>query len=252
MLFYQSAPDRIMLAPDEVYVWRISAESESEEAGRLAKFLSADEKERAGRFHFEKDRRIFIMGRGVLRTLLGRFTGREPASLRFVYTSHGKPVLPAAGSTANPAFSVSHSGKEILLAFSPGFPIGVDIERIRSSSDHEDLARRYFSPAEAELLLSLPKSQRAEAFFSCWVRKEAFLKAHGQGLSFGLDHFEVSLRPGEDARLIRILNDEAEVREWTLHDLPAGPGYKAALAARAHPRKISCFSWTAGTGKDEL
>jgi 4'-phosphopantetheinyl transferase len=249
---FRPAPDGIGFTTDEAHVWLVSTESDFRDLGRLENLLSPDETERAGRFHFEKDRRAFIMGRGVLRLLLGRYTGREPASLRFVYSSHGKPALPGTGFPENPAFSVSHSGTKILLAFSPGHSIGVDIEHIRRSPELEDLARRYFSPAESDLFLSLPEKHRTEAFFICWVRKEAFLKAHGQGLSFGLDRFEVSLRPGEQARLIRIRDNETEAREWILYDLPTGPEYKAALAARAHPGKICCYIWPAGTGVDDF
>jgi len=252
VLCFEPAPDRITLAPDQVHVWLVSTDSESADLGHLMNLLSSDEKARAGRFHFEKDRRVFIMGRRALRLLLGRYVGLEPASLRFVYSSHGKPAWTAAGSPDAPDFNVSHSGTTILLAFSPGHPVGVDVEQIRRSPDLEDLAGRYFSAAEADLLFSLPEIHRPDAFFACWVRKEAFLKAHGQGLSFGLDRFEVSLLPGEEARLIRIRDDEAEAREWTLYDLPVDPGYKAALAARARPGKIGCYFWPAGTGVDEF
>lgn len=244
MLGFQPPPDLIILPPGEVHVWKISAGADHQETARPADLLSPDEKERAGRFHFEKDRRVFIMGRGVLRTLLGRYAGVEPGSIRFIYDGHGKPALPAAGNAESPAFSVSHSGAEILLAFGRGFPVGIDVERIRDGLDVEDLARRYFSPVEAAQYLSLPEEERIEAFFSCWARKEAFLKARGEGLSFGLDRFEVTLRPGEPARLVKIVGDEAEAKEWSLHDIPVGPGFKAALAARTRQPRISCYLWT--------
>ncbi len=243
MLQFRSAAGRIDLGPDQAHAWFISMESGSADQGDLSQLLSSDEKERAGRFHFEKDRKVFIIGRGALRLLLAGYTDRDAASLRFNYSSYGKPSLPGPAGPDNPAFSVSHSGTKILLAFSPGHPIGVDIEQVRRSPDLEDLARRYFSAAESGLFLSLPEADRPEAFTSCWVRKEAFLKAQGQGLSFGLDRFEVSLRPGDSARLVRIRDDEAEAKKWTLYDLPVDSGYKAALATRARPGTLSCFHW---------
>ncbi len=252
MFRFRSAAGQVDLGPDQAHVWLISMESGSADQGDLSKLLSFDEKERAGRFHFEKDRKIFITSRGALRLLLAGYTGREPASLRFVYSGHGKPSLPGPGCPNNPAFSISHSGTKILLAFSPGHPIGVDIEQMRKSPDFKALARRYFSVPESGLFLSLPEVQRPEAFYSCWVRKEAFLKAQGQGLSFGLASFEVSLRPGDEARLVRIQDDEVEAKEWTLYDLPVDSGYKAALATRARPVKLGCFYWPAGAGKDEV
>jgi 4'-phosphopantetheinyl transferase len=193
----------------------------------LAGPLSADERERAGRFRFDRDRRRFVAARGLLRLVLGRTLGLDPAGLRFAYGPRGKPSLadgPGLG------FNVSHSGGLALLAFAWDRELGVDVEEEREVKEAADIARRYFSHRESEELLRLPEGERKAAFFRCWTRKEAFIKATGDGLSRALDAFDVTLRPGEPARLLRVEGEPGAKSRFWIEDLRPAPGFAGALA----------------------
>ena len=221
------------LSPDEVHVW--SADLDRLPEAELGEALSADERERARRFRFDRDRRRFTTARGLLRRLLGRYLGRDPAGLRFAYGPRGKPSL---GEGHGLRFNVSHSGGLALLAFAWDRELGVDVEEEREVREAADIARRYFSPREEEELRRLREDQRQAAFFRCWTRKEAFIKATGDGLSRPLDAFDVTLRPGEPARLLRVAGEpEAESRFW-LEDLRPAPGFAGALAVEGRKAKV--------------
>jgi 4'-phosphopantetheinyl transferase len=166
------------------------------DAGPLARLLSADEGERAGRFAFERDRRRYVVARARLRQLLGERLGAAPESLRFVYHAHGKPALARCPGQRDLRFNVSHCGEVAAYAFADGREVGVDIEEVRALPDADALAMRFFSPDERAAYLSLPRQARPRGFFNCWTRKEAFVKALGAGLSQPLDAFDVSRAPG--------------------------------------------------------
>jgi 4'-phosphopantetheinyl transferase len=200
---------------------------------------------RAARFHFVRDRRRFIVGRGLLRTLLGRYLRLAPAALRFAYTPLGKPFLIADDAPEPLCFNLSHSNELALFAFSRNRAVGVDIEHVRPVDDYEQIAARFFAPAECAQLRTLPDGQRARAFFSCWTRKEAYIKAHGVGLSLPLERFTVSIAPDEPAGLLATLDDPAEAARWSLLALPAGPDYEAALAVAGDGWQLSCWQWHA-------
>jgi 4'-phosphopantetheinyl transferase len=191
--------------------------------------LSADERERAARFAFAHLRRSFTLARGALRILLGRTLGMAPAAIRFVYGEKGKPGLAEPGRVR---FNMSHSGELALIAIGLDCELGVDIERIRPLPDLQEIAARFFSREEETELMALPEDLREAAFFRCWTRKEAYIKAIGDGLSAPLDGFAVSLRDGEPARMIQIGGDAAAAGAWRLHHLDVEPGYVAALAYR--------------------
>ena len=173
-------PENLSLAESEVHVWLASLEQPEAVMLPLKQTLSSDELLRAGKFHFDKDRHHFIVARGVLRTLLSRYLQVQPAQLQFAYNEHGKPSLDnlMLGKTLH--FNLSHSHNLALLAFSYAGSIGVDIEYMRTDLDFEQVARVSFSPREQSLLLALPIEERQHAFYTCWTRKEAYIKGRGQ------------------------------------------------------------------------
>lgn len=229
------------LDPDHVHVWRVPLSPPAPQVAALARTLSDDERERAARFHFERDRVGFTVARGALRTLAGRYLGHPPDRLAFGYRDRGKPYL-AAPSDGVLRFNVSHSGDLALLAFTHVHEVGVDIERRRSVHDLRALAELSFSRDEYTAWCSLSPRDQPEAFFSCWARKEAFIKATGEGIS-QLAAFDVSLRPGEPAQLLRVAGDAPAQPRWSIHDLPAIPGYATALVVEGAASQIACWDW---------
>jgi 4'-phosphopantetheinyl transferase len=233
----------IKLEFNVIHVWSASLEIKKKDIPVLRRLLTLDEKERADRFCFEKDQANFITGRAILRTLLGRYTNQSPADVKFVYNSYGKPLLKKQVQSPPLNFNLSHSGGKVLYAFSRGIPLGIDLEKMKPDIDLAAIAPRFFSPGEVSSLFSLKKADRAEAFYSCWTRKEAFIKAMEMGLSLELDKFDVSLRPGEPARLISIRFQNQNTRNWSLYDLKVFPGFKACLAVRSRNIAISNYLW---------
>jgi 4'-phosphopantetheinyl transferase len=228
-------------ARGEVHVWRVDLARSAPRASRLADILSTDERERAGRFRFEKDRRHFVLSRAALRTILGLYLESSPESVRFTHNSFGKPLLAGDAARGPLHFNASNSHELALYAFSAEHEVGVDVEYVRAEFASEEVAGRFFSRREVEALRGLAPELRARAFFDCWARKEAYIKARGEGLSYPLDKFAVSLAPGETAAL---LEDEAAPEastEWLLAELRPAPGYAAALAVRAREVKLKLF-----------
>jgi 4'-phosphopantetheinyl transferase len=217
----------------EVHVWLLRLDLPPRNLAELRHILNDQERQRAARFHFEGDSHRFIAAHGQLRILLGRYLAREPGTVAFQESRSGKPCL--GGDPGRLRFNLSHSGERALLAVALGREIGVDIERIDREVCLHEIAQRFFSPAEQCSLLACPKEEQREAFFRCWTRKEAFVKAHGEGLSFGLDQFSVSLNPAA-ALLLEIGGDTDEAARWQLHHLEPAPGYVGAVA---FPRVIN-------------
>ncbi len=222
------------LPAEEVHLWQIDLAEVATGEARFLPALSADERQRAGRFHFERDRHRYTVTRGVLRMLLGSYLGADPAQLVFAYSKHEKPFLPPDATSNKPSieFNVSHSGAVAMLAFSRERAVGVDVEMIRPDRDHAAIAKRFFSEHEQAQHAALPESERSHAFFRCWTRKEAFIKAIGSGLSMPLGQFDVSLRPSEQNGLLATRPDGREASQWSLRDIPAPEGYVAALCVR--------------------
>ncbi len=211
------------LAADEVHLWRIALDAPAD-----ASLLSPDELERAGRFHFARDRRRFVAARAGLRRILARYLGQAPQALGFAYGPQGKPRLAAAG--APPYFNLSHAEGLALVAVTAIGEVGVDLEFPRPIDP--GLAARYFAAAEIAALEALPAQERNLAFFRCWTRKEAYLKACGDGVLAPLDRFEVSLDPASP-RVLTIGGDREEAARWQLAHLEPAPGYVGAVALRA-------------------
>jgi 4'-phosphopantetheinyl transferase len=233
-------PDRLpKLQSDQVHVWRVPLEVSLAGVNLLSQFLSKDERDRADRFHFDADRNHFIVARAWLRIIIGYYVGVEPAELEFDYSSYGKPSLakPLAEFTGL-HFNLAHSADLALVGVTLRRQIGIDLERISNTVAYEEVARRFFSSSEIACLSSLPQTARLRAFFNCWTRKEAFIKAKGHGLSLDLDQFDVSLDE-EEAALLRTRWDPTEAEHWSLRTLEVGSGYVAALAVEGSDWQLS-------------
>lgn len=235
------------LSHGEVHVWRASLEQPPGVAARLRLTLSEDERERAARFHFERDRVRFVIARAALRAVLGRYLDVPPGSLRFSYGAHGKPLLSpefvAESAEGGLEFNVSHSHTLALVAVARGRALGVDIERLRADAAERQIAERFFSAQEVAALCALPDAQQPRAFFDCWTRKEAYIKARGEGLSFPLDEFDVSLQPDAPAVLLGVRGDVREAARWSLRALDVEPGYAAALAVEGNGWRLRTLQW---------
>ena len=210
----------------------------------LESILSADERERVRRFHFERDRSRWLAGRGCLRMLLGRYFCVPPETLSFDYGPFGKPRL--IGLKTPLQFNASHSGDILLIAVTLDRAVGIDVERIRSDLSVLEIAERFFSPRERSALAAMPDALRTDAFFDCWTRKEAYIKARGEGLSLPLDGFDVAFGPGEPAKLLATRPDAAEACRWRLCELDVADGYKAALAVEGTQWTLKCWDWAHG------
>ena len=225
--------------PGLVEVWRVELEVSDSRLLEHRADLSADELARADRFVVETPRRQLTVTRSVLRRLLGAALERDPKSLSFRYGRDGKPSL--TGDEL--AFNVSHSHGRALIAISAEGTLGVDLEKVREEVRHERVGERYFSAPERAVLRALPPEQKAAAFFRCWARKEAWLKAKGTGLRLPLAGFDVTLAPSEPARLLATRFDDEEAPRWSLLELDAGAGYQAALAWLGEPPSLEQHRW---------
>jgi 4'-phosphopantetheinyl transferase len=237
--FEPTSPVAPRLDHDAVHIWCAVLDTAATVFARLQTCLSDEEWKRAERFSFERDRNRYVVRRAVLRTLLGRYTGIDPARITFRCTERGKlHVAPPL----DVEFNLSHSQDLALFAFARRRVVGVDIEWMRPLDDAMTIARRFFSPAENAALNSVAESQRTEAFFNCWTRKEAFVKATGEGLQRSLDSFDVSLTPGEPARLLRCA--DCDPAAWSLHGLRPAVDFIGAVAAPGEHWTLQCWQWS--------
>jgi 4'-phosphopantetheinyl transferase len=226
---------------EEVHVWRAALARSAGEVGALKRLLSEDELRRAERFHFQHDRSSFVVARGTLREILSLYVGLPPRLLRFCYNAFGKPKLIDAPGETGVRFNLSHAGGLALYAVAVGREVGVDVEVVREGVPCEELAEKFFSRRERAALLALPAGDRRRAFFECWARKEAYIKARGMGLSLPLDSFDVSLAPGEPAALLSARDARLGAACWSLRELAAGPGYAAAVAVEGGGWRLRCW-----------
>ncbi len=235
----------LTVAPDEVHVWRAPLDLCAAEIDALTALLAPDERARAKRFHHSRDRDRFIVARGILRWILARYLRTDPRRLTFGENEHGKPRLIDAGSDAI-AFNLSHSEGLALYALARGREVGVDVERVRRDLGDDAIAELFFSPREAACLRALPPVIRPAAFFALWTRKEAYVKAHGDGLTSDLDAFTVSLDPG---RSVVLAGDG--VREWSIEPLVVGSGFAAAIAVEGARWRLACWQWSSQSLREE-
>lgn len=231
-----------------MHVWRISLDRHPD-ASLFWSDLSREETERAHRFHFERDRHMYVVAHGALRRVLAGYTGVAANALAFDVGAAGKPALAIPVENTHEAaleFNLSHSGNVILIAAARGRAVGIDVERWDRKVEHLSLAEHFFSPYERDALRELSSDADAvnEGFFNAWSRKEAYLKALGTGITQGLHHFDVSLRPGEPAAILADRSDSAATTRWEMMSLVVGSEYSAALVARAGVRETLCMDFS--------
>ena len=235
-------PLELTLSKSDVHVWRANLDQPAGLIQQLAEILSADEVRRAERFYFEQDRVRFIVGRGLLRTILSRYLGIAANQLQFCYSSRGKPDLVQKLGGDRLRFNLSHSQGLVLYAVTRDRAIGIDVEHIRPIAEADQIVKSFFSDYEKTVYHNLPPHQKQAAFFNCWTRKEAFIKAIGEGLSLPLDQFNVSLTPGEPARLLKIKGDKAS-NQWSIQELTFDDNYASALVVEGNDWNLSCWEW---------
>lgn len=228
---WPAPPCPLRLEPGWAHIFRFRLDLDAARLAALGRLLNAEEQARAARYIPEDARRSFIAARGMMRTLLGAYQGQPPESLRFTLNPQGKPAQPGSGL----CFNLSHSAGLGLLAVTAGQEVGVDLESTRRPVEIENIARRFFAPQETAALLALPAAEQVRAFFTIWTRKEAYIKARGQGLSIPLDSFTVNT--GMPPRLT--VPDPG----WTIHYIPTGPDYAAALVVQGELQGLRLWDW---------
>jgi 4'-phosphopantetheinyl transferase len=224
----------------EVHVWAAALEGE---AADWTKILSAAERDRAEAFHFEDHRRRFIVGRGLLRLILGRYLGARAEEVEFSYNPQGKPEVGGSLAGRGLRFNLAHSDELALIAVTRLGPIGVDVERIRKLDDMDELVARFFSAGENKRFQQVSAERKERAFFNLWTRKEAWLKATGEGIAHALNQVEVSFLPGEPARLLALPERLAQGACWSLHELTPAGNFAAALVVAAEDINLHCWRW---------
>ena len=233
------------LAPDQIHVWRVPLNQNPTRIPEFKELLSPDERARAERFRFDKDRNQFIESRAALRLLLSQYLNISPTALTFAKAAHGKPALANGHSNSGLRFNLSRRDGLALVAIARKREIGVDVELIQAGLPIFEIANVSFSERELAELQSLPEAHQAAGFYNCWTRKEAYVKARGEGFSFPLKQFDVSLTPGAAAKLLAVRGSNTEVDRWTMQDVSAGDGYVAALIFDGPVATVICEDWPA-------
>lgn len=229
---------RFSLNSGEAHIWVASINQQKEKEAKYWSTLSSDEKERANRFYFEKDKTGFTVARGILRQLSGNYLNLEAKSVVFDYQPKGKPSL---SQSKDLKFNISHSSDLVLFAFYNNIEIGVDVEWINKAVEWELISGNFFSKNEQQALHELEDTLKPLGFFNCWTRKEAFIKAEGDGLTFPLDKFSVNLKPGETPELLELETDPNSVKDWSLFSFIPGRDYVGALAIKDKVNQVSFF-----------
>jgi len=230
MTTWRSTPKDLTLAPDFVDIWRSPVDLPAMQRLALQQCLSPLEIERADRYRVMARREEFIVARGLLRTILGRLLAADPRAIEFTFSIKGKPAIDRPETGRAISFNLSHSHGLILIAATLGRSVGVDVELVREQTDFERMAERFFSPVECEVLRSVEEKDRRRAFFTCWTRKEAFLKATGMGITVALDSFDVEYWPPDRASLLALRQPEMNDADWTMRNVPVGGDHAASVA----------------------
>jgi len=233
---WSPAPRVLTLAPNSLHVWRASLDVPPESLARFSALLPEREAARAKRFFYDRDRHPYTVAQATLRVLLGRYLQIPPESVRTQNGPQGKPYLAKQLHASKLQFNISHSLGMALFAFAHQRELGIDIEKIRPNFASRDIAQRYFSRQETAELDALPPASYTEAFFLCWTRKEAYIKARGQGLHIPLDSFSVTLTPDRPATLT---SSDSEC--WSIYSFRPSPEFVAAVVAERHDWELSCY-----------
>jgi len=228
----------LVLPENEVQLWRLDLGALSTGEDRWLLMLSSDEQARAARFIPRHARQHFVVTRGMLRMVLAAYLATDPGKLTFQNSIRNKPSLGPPHAESGIRFNVAHSGEVALLAFARNREVGVDVEKVRGDLEVDAIARRFFSPHEQKQLTAVASHDRVEAFFRCWTRKEAYVKAKGEGLGLPLDQFDVSMAAGSNNALLATRPDGSEAARWSLRDVGVGPGYAGALCVAGHDFQI--------------
>jgi len=226
---WQETPETLSLSEDHIDVWLCDLKQLSHEINNFYSILSEDERERADKLKVEDKKQQYIITKGVLRQRLGLLTNIEPEYFVFEHLEHGKPVLVNDARYADIKFNVSHSHDFALIAIALKQNIGIDIEKINHDSKHDELVARFFSKAEQTEFQTIPDANKARAFCACWTRKEAFIKAVGDGVNYGLDKFDVTVDTDKQAPEINLHKPSEET--WSAINLPVDDDYMACLVS---------------------
>lgn len=226
------------LESNTVNTWFINVNDVLDKIEMFSRIISIDENKRANKFHFKKDKNLFMMSRAVLRVLSGHYLNIKPEDIRFKYGEFGKPDF---GFKTNLKFNISHSGDMAIFSFVKDFDIGTDIEKTKHDFDVLEIATNYFSELEIETLKKMPKQMQVEGFYRGWTRKESFIKATAQGLSFPLDSFSVSLNSNDTAELLQTKWDENEKNNWALFTFSPHEAYIGATSVKGMINKVNYF-----------
>jgi len=245
---WRRGPASPVIWPNEVHVWKIDLKAPGLCDDR--KILSNDERVRASRFRFHTDSDRFIAARSSLRTILARYLWTQPAELDFGLNPFGKPHLAGGQDKLGLRFNLSHSHDLALLAVARNRDVGVDVEFRRADFATDEVARRFFSRSERNQLGAIAPEQKTEAFFNCWTRKEAYIKARGEGLSFPLDQFDVSFAPDAAPGLVGNRRDAAEVSRWSFEALSPAEGYAAALTVEGNFSRLLLWDFPGSANRD--
>ncbi len=235
--------DHLSLKDNEIHIWRADLNQKLLYVEMLFNTLIPDERQRAVNYYFEKDRQRFIVARGILRKILGKYLNIPSAQIRFSSNRYGKPDLDVGTDDNWLCFNVSYSRELALYAVTRRQEVGLDVEFIDEKSANLEIAERFFSPTEVSNLKTLPVHLQTAAFFSCWTRKEAYIKAVGKGLSHSLQQFTVSVIPEELFPLLSTADNFQEPGHWSLITLSPDPNYAAALAVEGSIRTIQQWQW---------
>ena len=241
---WKKPPKLLSIETDQVHIWRIWLDPQQLDYTKFSHLLSEDEANKANRYHFEADRIRYTVMRATVRIILGNYLGVAPGDLLIAYSLYGKPYLSNARMHKDISFNISHAGDLGLLAVAISRLIGVDLELVRQVTLMESIARRFFAPEEVEQLLSLPASLQAKAFFTCWTRKEAFVKAQGEGLSIPFNQFTVSFYPDDTPQIINIRNDPGMLGSWSMFHLNPGENYVGTLVVEGKAPDVMGWDWS--------
>jgi 4'-phosphopantetheinyl transferase len=231
------------LTDDEIHIWFAVLDQPESEISCFIQTLSEDELIRARRFHFQKDRDWFIARHGILRIILGCYLGVKASELQFYHGKAGKPAISETFGKGTIHFNISHSDRVALFAFARSHEIGVDIERIRDIPELELIVEQFFSEREKSIYHALPQEKKRESFFNSWARKEAFIKAIGEGLSWPLDKVDVTPVPIEGHSLLAIEGDPRGVPDWSIQTLMLASEHAGAFAINRKNFTLRSFEW---------